>query len=556
MSTRLDPSVTTPTQPGDTKPGLNKIVIKTMHYGLQGMIMEREVPVKMRDGVKLYVNVFRPDKTGKFPVVMSADIYGKDELPGKTYDRIPNTGVIGASVFAPFESPDPGFWVPNDYALVKAALRGSSNSEGGLFPQSSREAQDYYELIEWAAAQEWSTGAVGTNGVSYLATTQWFVASLNPPHLKAMIPWEGQNDLYRDKAFHGGIPETEFYRGWFKRLLSRWPGREIEDLGRAQREHPLFDEYWKDKQAKLSQIKVPMYVGSSWSTQGLHNRGTQEGFKQSSSKHKWLEVHGRKEWEYYYTRETLERQKRFFDYFLKGIENDWLETPKVRLEVRERFFDGTFRFEEEWPLARTNYTKLYLDNASIALGHSLPAGEAKVSYSTEPSKGDSHSLVFKICFDQDTELTGYMKLKLWVSAEGSDDMDLFVGIKKFDKRGQEVYLADYNHIENGEVAAGWLRVSHRELELQKSTPYQPWLKHERLLKLKEGKVVPVEIEIWPSSTLFRASESLGLVIQGSDIITEGYRGYHRETVNKGKHVIHSGGQYDSHLLVPVIPSRC
>jgi len=148
-----------------------------------------------------------------------------------------------------------------------------------------------------------------------------------------------------------------------------------------------------------------------------------------------------------------------------------------------------------------------------------------------------------------------MKLKLWVSAEGSDDMDLFLGIKKLDRRGKEVYFPDAIHIEPGQVATGWLRVSHRELDEEKSTPYQPWLKHERLLKLKDKEIVPVEIEIRPSGTLFRAGESLKLLIQGSEIITTGYRYQHKETVNKGKHIIHSGAKYDSHLLVPVIPPQ-
>ena len=131
----------------------------------------------------------------------------------------------------------------------------------------------------------------------------------------------------------------------------------------------------------------------------------------------------------------------------------------------------------------------------------------------------------------------------------------FDGVKKFDRRGHEVFMADYNHLENGQVATGWLRVSHRELDEEKSAPYQPWLKHERRLMLKAGEIVPVEIEILPSSTLFRAGESLALVVQGSEIIPTGYRYQHKETVNKGLHTIYTGGRYDSHLLVPVIPSR-
>ena len=556
-----------PTDPNDTKPGLNEIVVKTVHYGHQKMIMEKDVPVKMRDGITLYVNVFRPDKPGRFPVVMSADIYGKDKSSLSFLEQMrpfwPTLGVIPTSLFAPMESPDPGFWVPNDYVLVKVALRGSSNSEGAIYPFSPTEAEDYYEVIEWAGIQKWSNGNVGTNGVSYLAITQWFVAALNPPHLKAMIPWEGVSDLYREMAFHGGMPDTGFFWFFAKLQAARWPNKDVEDLVAAQKEHPLFDEYWEKRQAKLANIKVPMFVGASWSTQGLHNRGTLEGFKQAGSKDKWLEVHGRKEWEYYYTREVLERQKLFFDYFLKGIENDWRDMPRVRLEVRESFFQGQFRFENEWPIARTKYTKLYLDGENMALQSKPPKKEIRLTYNAEPNQVEKNDLRFKLTFKEDTELTGHMKLRLWVSTNDTDDMDIFVGIKKFDRRGNEVYLPDFNHIETGQVATGWLRVSHRELDPERTTPYQPWLKHKRLLKLNKGEIVPVEIEILPSSTLFKAGESLVLVVKGSDIVTEdsastsvGAKRYtHLETVNKGTHLVYAGGKYDSFLLVPVIPTK-
>lgn len=215
------------------------------------------------------------------------------------------------------------------------------------------------------------------NGVSYLAVTQWWVASLNPPHLKAMIPWEGLNDMYREVAFHGGIPDTGFYRFWYDGLIKRWPEtHDIENLQRMQKTHTLF----------------------------------------------------------------------------------------------------------------------------------------------------------------------------------------FVGVKKLSRQGEEINFPDFNHIENGQVATGWLRVSHRELDMTKSTQAQPWLKHERELKLKDNEIVPVEIEILPSGTLFKAGESIQVIIKASEIVkgnsTPGMktRYEHDETVSKGTHNIHTGGKYNSHLLVPVIPN--
>lgn len=542
----------------DIKEGINHIVVDSIQYGNQEMIMEKDVAVPMSDGAVLYVNVIRPNKPGKFPVVMSADTYGKDNKPKITNmgSLWPTLGAIPTSSITPEESPDPGFWVPNDYVVVKVALRGSAKSKGALYPWGLSEAKDYAEVIEWAGQQEWSNGNVGTNGVSYLAVTQWWVASLNPTHLKAMIPWEGLNDMYREIAFHGGIPDTGFYRFWYEGIVARWPETEIEDLKKEQKLHTMFDEYWKGKQADLSAIKVPMFVCASWSTQGLHNRGTFEGFKQASSEDKWLKIHGRKEWESYYARESLEQQKEFFDYYLKGIENDWKDTPKVSYEVRDKFYRGNTKTATNFPLPNTKETALYLDGSDMTLKDLKPETSTKVSYNSEVEGKDE--VRFNKVFNEDTELTGNMKLKLWVSAEEADDMDLFVGIKKINKQGEEVNFPDFNHIEHGQVASGWLRVSHRELDTEKSTPLQPWHKHETELKLAKDEIVPVEIEILPSSTLFKKGEQLQVVVKASEVVkgnsTPGLktRYEHEETVNKGVNNIYAGGKYDSHILIPVI----
>jgi predicted acyl esterase len=187
----------------------------------------------------------------------------------------------------------------------------------------------------------------------------------------------------------------------------------------------------------------------------------------------------------------------------------------------------------------------------------------EVSYDSTAPNIDAGRAVFSHKFETDTELSGYIKLKLWVATDTGDDMDLFVALRKRDRRGNEVHFPDFNHIEHGLVARGWLRVSHRELDLERSTPYQPWLKHQRALKLSANEIVSVEIEIWPSSTLFQAGETLQLEIQGGSfsytrsnplplkhgrICTA-----HDDTINAGRHTIHCGEQYDSHLLVPVIP---
>jgi predicted acyl esterase len=229
--------------------------------------------------------------------------------------------------------------------------------------------------------------------------------------------------------------------------------------------------------------------------------------------------------------------------------------PTVRLEIRERANVGEMRAEQEWPLARTIYRKLYLDAHNSSLCERPPTVPGEARY--DPTC-DSARAAFDYSFAETTELTGHMKLKLLVEAVGADDMDLFVGLQKLDRNGYRVPFVFYSMLENGPLALGWLRASHRELDPVRSTPQQPFHAHVREQRLTAGKPVAVEIEIWPSSTLFRAGETLRVIVQGQDVPREGLPNApfarHEKTRNQGTHVIHTGESADSHLLIPVIPS--
>lgn len=517
-----------------------------------GIICEYDVAVTMRDGAKIYVDVFRPEKEGEYPVLIGWSPYGKH---GHVKYRVfPKCGVCDAdfSKHAAFEADDPAVWCPWGYIVINVDPRGCWNSEGDLTYMTEQEAEDCYDLIEWAGIRPWSNGKVGMHGVSYLAWTQWRVAALHPPHLAAINPWEGVSDFYREFAYHGGIPETHFLPG-LKTHMS-FSSTRVEDIVEMAKDHPLFDEYWASKNADLSSVTVPAFIVASWSDHGLHSRGTLEGFKKIASKDKWLLVHGRKKWQYFY--QNQEKQRQFFDRFLKGINSEVRFWPKVNLEIRERFFVGNSRNENEWPLARTQYTKLFLNASERRLSKSPPDKKAQARYNANDAADKTQNAKFEFQFDEGTELTGHMKLKLWVQADGSDDMDLFVAIEKIDRTGDLVPFQYFGNHEDGPVALGWLRVSHRELDAAKSTPYQPFHKHERELKLKADDIVPVEIEILPSSTLFEKGEKLRVVVQGSDIYSypaEYHSQEHRDTVNRGEHIIYTGAEFDSHLLVPVVP---
>jgi uncharacterized protein len=514
-----------------------------------GMLIEYDAAVRMRDGIEIYCDIFRPDGAGSVPVIVAWGPYGKHG-PVK-YAIFPNHGVDPAwvSKYAGFEAPDPLYWTRHGYAVINVDPRGMWNSQGDATFYSAKESLDIYDLIEWAGTQPWSNGKVGMSGVSYLAIVQWRAAAERPPHLAAINPWEGVSDRYREMAYHGGIPENRFGPMWRSRRVP-YSNQRVEDTVTMYAEHPLWDAYWESKTADLSKVEVPAYVVASWSDQGLHTRGTLEGFKRIRSKNKWLDVHGRKKWQYYYQPENVERLRLFFDRFLKGIENEVDSWPKVRLEVRERFYEGEIRDEPEWPLTRTRYEKLNLDAASKNMVGSSVAKPSELRYETDGRA----EFVYR--FAATTELIGPMKLKLWVEAQGADDMDLFVGVQKLDAGGGLVPFSFLNALEDGPVALGWLRVSHRELDETRSTPGQPWHLHRREQRLEPGQIVPVEIEIWPSGTRFGAGEQLRVLVQATDIqqYPPGVVSMaHSVTRNVGTHVIHTGGMYDSHLLVPVVP---
>jgi len=514
----------------------------------QEVLVENDVMVSTRAGFEIAANIYRPNKPGRFPVIISMGPYGKDALPAE-YGGLFDNGQIIVSNYAAFETPDPEYWVQVGYVVIAADSPGSGKSEGDLDIFGPVESNAFYDLIEWAGVQAWSNGNVGLNGESYFGVTQWYVAALQPPHLKAIIPGEALADLYRDATRHGGIT-SDFGPFWMEHRIrpAKAPGaRLVRDIARALDVHPLYDEFWEEWMPDLAAITVPAYVITSWPDHGLHTRGTLLAFEQINSKQKWLEVHGRKKWEYYYSRDSLERQRRFFDQYLKNTNTGMHDVPRVRYERRNAFYDGEIRYSDTWPLADAEAKKYYL-TADGRLDVELASESAKLSYA---SLKHEEQLTFRHTFETDTEITGTSKLELWVEADGADDMDLYVGLSKLDRNGNEVFMAGYNDVESGHVASGWLRVSHREVDRERSTKFRPFLKHKRKLKLSPGERVRVEIEILPSSTLFRGGESLVLRIQGTELSGAGDI-THIMGVNTGRHIVHVGGDADSQLIIPVV----
>jgi hypothetical protein len=171
-----------------------------------GMIIEHDVAVPMRDGVKIYIDVTRPEGKQKVPALIAWSSYGKHR-PFQYGYFFKEGGVKREwySKYTNFEAPDPLYWVPRGYAIINVDPRGAWQSEGDATYWGHEEARDGHDLIEWAGVQEWCNGKVGLSGVSYLAIIQWLIAATQPTHLAAINPWEGLSDMYREFAFHGGM---------------------------------------------------------------------------------------------------------------------------------------------------------------------------------------------------------------------------------------------------------------------------------------------------------------------------------------------------------------
>lgn len=324
-----------------------------------------------------------------------------------------------------------------------------------------------------------------------------------------------------------------------------------EDFPKDLDIHPFDDAYWAAKRPALESIEAPALVCASWSDHGLHTRGSLVGFERIGSVQKWLTTHGGRKWEMFYSPEARSSQRRFFDHFLKGEDNGWEKTPRVRLTVRKTRHDHTMRDETDWPLPSLTYAPLYLDADSGTLTHEPPVEDGVACYRPN-GRGDRARASFTYRFERDSEITGSMSLTLWVSTREGDDLDLFAVVRKFDADGREVFFSGYNGFDKDAVAKGWLRVSHRALDPERSRPGRPWHTHRMREPVKAGEVVRADIEIIASSTLFEARSSMRLDVLGRDAAR--YPIFkHGQSVNAGEHAVHTGGLHLSSLLVPFVP---
>ena len=511
-----------------------------------GMRIDWDFPITMDDGIVLRADIYRPVESGRYPAIMSYGPYGKglhfEDLYTDQWRRMAaeHPDVIAGSTnkYQNWEVVDPEKWVPDGYAVVRVDSRGAARSPGLLDIWSAREAKDFHDCIEWAAEQPWSNGKIGLNGISYYAMNQWQVAALQPPHLAAMCIWEGAADFYRDLSHHGGILCT-FGRTWFpsqvisvqhgqgsrgyrSRMTGEWVSGPAtlneEELGANRRDfyddcynNPLDSaDYWQSRMPDWSKVTVPLFSAANWGGQGLHPRGNFEGFVRSASEQKWLEVHGIEHWTEFYTDYGVNLQKQFFGHFLKGEDTGWRDQPKVQLQVRhpgERFVE---RHEDAWPLPRTEWTKLYLHPADLSLSREPPTVDGSVTYG-----GLSDGVTFLTApLDGETEITGPIAAKLWVSS-AADDADLFLVVRVFTPDMKEVTFQGALD-PNTPIAQGWLRASHRKLDPALSLAYRPYHTHDEKQLLTPGEIYELDVEVWPTCLVVPIGYRLALTIRGRD----------------------------------------
>jgi predicted acyl esterase len=546
--------------------------------------VEKKARARMRDGVHLSVDVFRPDAHGSFPALLAYSPYWNEGqyLPLPPGNPHPTAGWGNFAI----EAGDSKYFATRGYVHVIANVRGTGESEGEYQLMGPLEQRDGYDLVEWVASQPWCDGNVGMVGVSYFSWIQYLVAAQNPPHLKAIAPLEGATDFYRDVCYRGGILSLGFLAYWNNEMSDResmsQTERELstEELARKIEEikaentdirhlyslyqllcaprknpilfdalmHPTDDEWYHVRSGyrHFEKIRTPVFCGAALDFADLHLPG---GFSAWSGLHevpKKFLIYPR-----FHLRPFSENHDlliRWFDHWLRGNDTGMMDEPPIWRWVQGR---NEWRHEEEWPLSRTRWTKLYLreggrlskdkpvtkeetdnlHNIPYVTLDSVMDGVPTLTYSTEP-------------LSEDMEIAGSLAFYLYASLDNTDG-NWIVELRDVSTDGVPRV-----------ISKGWLRASFRATDETASKPYRPWHSYSRQMPVEPGKVEQYAIEIHDTSNVFLAGHRIELVIKTLNHSLEGGWNtifYHLPCALDVTHTVHHDATYPSHLLVPVIP---
>lgn len=544
------------------------------------ILVERDVPVTMSDGVDIYVDVFRPDAEEKFPALLSMSPYSKEAQSERVWPAAMGKSLILDFPNAIVEAGPTDFFVRRGYVHIIGSVRGSGKSGGKFDLFSPREISDNYELVEWAAGQPWCDGNVSMMGISYFAINQYLTAALQPPHLKAIAPIHGLTDLYRDATYHGGILNAVFLIVWsttnlvvhteahltrkelgeegFKKVIERAlqdkdinvrPGL-VEALKNPDKLpsgvildglfHPTDGPFWRERSVNYDTIRIPTYIASDYTMLPLHLPGAFRSWENLKVPPKKMVIGGpwgeadRPFYQFHY--EML----RWFDYWLKGMNTGIMEEPPVRIFVTGA---NEWKTANDWPIPGTIWTPFYLHRNGILCEIEPWPDESSDSFEDSPTNRGSLKY-YSPPLVEPTEVVGPMASNLFASCTASD-ANFFISLWDVDPEGKETLLT-----------RGWLKGSHREVDPKRSKPWQPFHPHTDPQPLTPGEIYEFNIEIIPTGVLFKAGHRIGLKISGVDdeepknTIDLFFTPHLWSQTPKTVTVYHYA-DYPSHLLLPI-----
>ena len=517
-------------QPGKSEvlpTGWNGFNAKALTSDIQ---VDHDVEIVVRDGARLYADIYRPaGSTEKVPAIVSWGIYGKKYsslcmLPICVWKCcVPNSDLSGLEKF---EGLDPQTWCPKGYAIVNVDSRGAGNSDGQMCVMGPQDAEDGYDVVEAIAKMDWCNRSIGMAGNSALAISQWFIAAQQPPSLKAIAPWEGMGDLYREQFCRGGWFSMSNFDLITKFVLRGPANSGIEWFEEMYRRSPVQNEYWASKRVDMTKIKCAAYVRGS-DVSSIHTMGAIRGYLEIPHGQKWLHWGSKQEWyELYSEPHSMDELTLFFDRYLKDADNAWGKTPKVRwsaLQFGDREAIDNIVLED-FPVPNTKYEQFFMHGNGL---HSAPSPNHE-SFSYNSEKLDSVA-EFSYTFPKNSRLIGLPKAILYMSCEERDDFTVFVIVRKRDKNGKllmhlnfpfhatpvksidEIPEKDQATLNLHLGSVGILRASHREIDSSKSMhPQFPFHPHKRQQKIPPGTIVKLEIGIWAMGVDFEAGETISV----------------------------------------------
>lgn len=554
--------------------------------------VDHDVCVTARDGVRLYMDVYRPASQAtaegvdlsklenRIPAILSWSPYGKkysalDMLPITTWHTCVKRSSL--SGLEKFEGVDPAEWCARGYAVVSVDTRGFGHSDGSIVIMGTQEGEDGHDVVEAVAAMDWCNGRVGMAGNSYLAISQWFIASTAPPSLRAIAPWEGASDLYREQFCRGGWFSMSNFDLITKEILRGPANSGVEDFAEMYRRSPTMNAFWADKRVDMTKIQCPVYIRGS-DVSNLHNMGSIRAWMEIPHSQKWIRWGSYQEWyELYECAEAHEELFRFMDRYFKDEQNGWeQDTPKVRWTALRYGDRGAVHdiVLEDYPVPNTEYQTLYAAPGG-KLVDSPPTEVSTLSYNSE----DRHSWVeFTHTFPEPTRLIGIPKTVLYMSAADAEDFTVFVILRKKDRNGRDLMhmnfpvnatpVASIHDIPKKEQNStnlhlgpmGILRASQRHIDpAQNVHPHLPFHTHDRQeFVAPAGTVVKLEIGIWALGVDYEAGERISLRVGGQFPSLAEYANWSAprpaHELNHGHHSVYFGGDCPSHLILPYIPT--